>query len=359
MDCLEKNHVTMGEKVRQLEDGWSSLLGHKHTICTSSGTTAVMSMCMALHELGAQPGDEIIVPALSFIATANAVRAANFVPIFVDVDRRTLNINQDVIEGAITPKTKAILAVNLMGKPAKLKRIREICDKNNLYFLNDCCESHFCQVDHKYAECYADMTAYSLYAAHILFSTEMGFVCTNNEKMDYLIRSIRSHGRNPNSLYFSHEMFSLNLKPTDLHASVGLGNLEEGLDIFQKRYNNVDKLKRGLDHIREFCWFSEEDEDEINSPHAFSMTLKEENKVQGLIKVLEENGIEWKRNFGCMATQHRCFAYLNHKLGDFPEAEWVGDNGIHVGVHQYLSNEDVDFMIDVISGYFKKEEVDV
>lgn len=343
LHCLDTHNVTMGERTKQLENEWSNLFGHKHTIAVSSGTTACTSLCMSLYELGAKPGDEVIIPALSFIATANAVRAAGLTPVFVDVKRETLNINPDLIK--VTPKTRAIMAVNLMGKPFDVERIKNIADENDLFLFGDCCESHGCRYKNKFMEEYCDATAYSCYAAHILFGCEEGLVCTNDDTIADLIRSIRSHGRKPGTLYFDHGIFGLNFKPSDLHSSIALGNIGEFWDIFNKRYDNVERLKEGLSHLRETCYFSEEDEDYINSPHGFSITLKEkdETKFQELKNKLE--GIEWKRNFGCMATQHRAFSYLGHELGEFPEAEHVGDFGLHIGVHQYLTDKEIQQII--------------
>lgn len=354
LDCLDSHQVTMGSKVEELENQWSKLFGHKHTVGVSSGTSAVMAMCMSLYDFGAKPNDEIIVPALSFIASANAIRASGFTPVFVDVKKETLNINENLIEEKITPKTRAILGVNLIGKPCNVTKIREICNKHNLFFFLDCCESHGCKVNNKYMEEYADATSYSWFAAHISFSVEFGTVCTNNKELDYIIRSVRSHGRSPDSAYFNHYRFGLNMKPTDLHASIGLGSISEFWDIFNKRYENANKFKQGLSKLREFCWFSEEDEEHVNSPHAFSIVLKEKNeqKFNDLKKCFDNHNIEWKRNFGAMPTQHKCFEYLGHKLGEFPDAEHSGDFGLHFGVHQYLTDNEINYVIETLNDFF-------
>ena len=112
--------------------------------------------------------------------------------------------------------------------------------------------------------------------------------------------------------------------------------------------------------LREQCkpfegaaFFSEEDEGNVNCPHGFSITLKEPNKLDVLTSHLEKKDIHWKRNFGCIPTQHKAFSYLGHKLGDFPESEYVGDNGIHLGVHQHLTEDDVQYMAKSIKEAFE------
>lgn len=350
MDCLAKDHVTMGEKTKLLEDKWSKLFGHDYTAAVSSGTSACIAMCLSLYDRGAKPGDEIIVPALSFIATANSIRAAGFFPRFIDVKSETLNINPALIEKEINDKTRAIMFVNLMGKPAELDEVVPLAKKYGLAVLGDCCESHGCKYHGRYMESFCDATSYSCYAAHVLFSCELGFVCTNNSKIDECVRSVRSHGRHPNSLYFDHIRYGLNLKPTDLHASVGLGNVEHFWEIFNRRRDNVEHLKSRLSKLRNDFWFSEEDVDCVNSPHAFSLTSKGRIDIGGLQKFLDEKGIEWKRNFGSMPG-HGCFSHMGQS-GDFPCATYIGNNGLHFGVHHLLTDEDVEYIADSLNDFY-------
>jgi dTDP-4-amino-4,6-dideoxygalactose transaminase len=131
-ECVDNNFVTMGPKTKLLEKKWSSIFGYKHTVAVSSGTSACIAANIALYDFGAVPGDEVIVPALSFIATANAIRVAGFKPVFVDV-KEDLMINETLIEKAITSKTKAIMVVTLMGKPPILTCICPYIDNHDLH----------------------------------------------------------------------------------------------------------------------------------------------------------------------------------------------------------------------------------
>lgn len=352
LDCFDKNQVTMGPKTALLEKKWCDLFQYNHTAAVSSGTSACVAANISLYDFGAKPGDEVIVPALSFIATANAVRAAGLTPVFCDV-KDDLLINEENIESLITEKTVAIMPVALMGKPPKMDKIQEIADKYGLMLIVDNCEGHGCEYNGKHMAHWGDIAVYSCYAAHILFSCEMGFVSTNNRLIDESIRSIRSHGREPDSLYFNHIRYGLNLKPTDIHASVGLGNVGDFWDIFDKRKSNWQFLSENLSCFSDLFWLSDEDEGSVTSPHGFSLTVKPNTKAscEGLRKAFDDAQIDWKRNFGSMPTQHKCFSYLGHKLGDFPKAEYIGDNGIHVGVHHYLTSEDLTRMVDTVRSY--------
>lgn len=352
VECLESNHVTMGPKTRLLEDKWSHLFGYNHTIAVSSGTSACIAANISLYDFGANPGDEVIVPALSFIATANSIRAAGLTPKFCDV-KNDLLIDEELIESLITEKTRAIMPVSLMGKPPKMDLIREIADDHNLMVIMDNCEGHGCQYDGKFMNRWADVVVYSCYAAHILFSGEMGLVSTNDSKLADAVKSIRSHGRHPDSLYFDHKRYGLNLKPTDLHASIGLGNIDDFWTIFNTRKKNWKYLVDNLKSFSDLLHISDEDDMAVTSPHGFSITVKSGNKLScdGLKSAFNKENIDWKRNFGSMPTQHNCFSYLGYKLGDFPNAEYIGDNGIHLGVHQYLKEEDLNRIVNTVKFY--------
>lgn len=350
MDCLNSNHITMGPKTKKLEDIWAAKFGYADVKAVSSGTSACMAACMALYDLaGANPGDEVIVPGLSFIATATAVRAAGLVPVFCDIKCETMLIDETKIEACITNKTRAIMPVSLMGKPPKMDVIKSIANKHNLVIILDNCEGHGCKYQDKYMSHYADLVVYSCYAAHILFSGELGLVGCKTKGLGELISSIRSHGRPTNSLYFNHERFGLNLKPTDLHAAVGLGSMEEFDDTLRKRKENLDYLSNQLAGLSDYFWFVEEDSGDYNSPHGFSVTVKPDSgiPISAVQAALDKADIEWKRNFGAM-QEHGVFSYLKN-IPKCENASYVGNNGLHVGCHAYLSLADLERITHAIS----------
>ena len=352
-ECLSNNQLTLGKKTEQLERRWSEVNGHKYTVGVNSGTSACIAACLSLYSLGAKPGDEIITPGLSFIATSNAIRAAGFTPVWCDVKKETLNIDESLIEEKVNDKTAAIMPVSLIGKPSKVDVIRSICDEHNLYMIVDNCEGHGCKLHNKVMEEYADITTYSCYAAHCLFAVEFGFCTTNREDLRDILYSVRSHGRRPYSLDFVHENFGLNLKPTDIHASIGLGSLEEYKSVIELRRNNVEYFKSELDNLHEYCYFSEEDDDEFCSPHAFSLTFKENSRYDmGLFrKWMQLNEIEAKINFGAI-PDHGCFAYMKQK-DCCPNATYIGKNGVHWSVNQNLHNNQLDHVVDIVQRFFQ------
>ncbi|MFC1931525.1 DegT/DnrJ/EryC1/StrS family aminotransferase [Chloroflexota bacterium] len=352
--ALDKNWASEGDNVREFERKFAAQFGYKHAIATSSGTDAGIVSCASLYDFGAERGDEIIVPALTFVASANSILAAGFVPKFVDIEVETLNINPSKIEEAITSKTRAIMAVHIMGKPCEMDSILKIARKYNLRIIEDSCEAHGAAYKGKFIGTIGDMGTFSFYAAHVICSGEGGMIVTDNDELDSVARSVRSHGRPTGSIYFDFQRFGFNSRMNDLEAALGLEGIEHFDEIFSKRKNNLYKLLELTKELADYCHFIKEENYEKVSPHAFPLVLRDKkHDCQKLYKYLENKGIQCKTLFGSLPTQHRVFKFLNYKYGQFPAAEYVGENGLHFGIHQYLKDDDLLYASEVLKSYFK------
>lgn len=355
LEALATNRITSGPKVKLFEETWNNLFGYTVSRAVSSGTDACINGCLSLYDFGAKRGDEIIAPALSFIATSNAIRLAGFRPSFVDIEKETLNINPDLIYDKVTDRTVAIQVVHTMGRPCDMDKIKSIADEYNLLVLEDCCEAHGARYKGEFVGTFGHVAAFSFYVAHLICCSEGGMVSSMNPRVGDVVHSTRSHGRRNGALYFDHVRTGLNSKMTDLAASVGLEAIGVFWDTFNRRHDIMTKVMGAMDSIgaKEHAWFSEEDLGNVNCPHGLSITMKDPNRIVPLQKHLEGKSIHWKRNFGSIPTQHLAFADLGYELGDFPNAEYVGDNGLHIGTHQYLSDDDVDFIIESLTEFFR------
>ena len=344
MHVCDTNWASGGPKVKELEQKWSELFKYKRSVAMSSGTDGVINACLALYDLknAKRNVSEVIVPALSFIATTNGVRAAGLVPKFVDVKKETLNIDESKIEEAINENTVAIMPVHTMGRMAEMDVICDIAKRHNLIVIEDSCEAHGAKYKDRLVGHWGDMSIYSYYIAHLVCCGEGGMVSTNDDHIADILSSTRSHGRPFNSIYFDHQRTGINSKMNDLEASIGLEAVEVFWDTFWTRHKFMKMMRLECEGYEDVAWFSEEDEGNINCPHGFSITCKKEGDIEKIKHALDAYDIHHKRNFGCIPTQHKAFEDMGYKLGDFPESEWVGDNGIHIGCHQYLSNEDLD-----------------
>ena len=263
--ALDSGRVSSGKYVREFEERFAKLVGVKEAVVVSSGTDADTLALAVLYDFGAKRGDEIILPALSFVATGNAVLQAGFRPVFVDIERETLNINVKEIEKVITEKTRAILPVHLMGKPADMDAINKIAKKHNLYVIEDAAEAHGSVYKGKNVGTLGDMAAFSTYVAHLISTIEGGVITTNNSEFAEILRSLRAHGRACNckvctlnikggycpkrfqhgeDIRFLFERIGYSSKMNELEAAVGLGNLDIYDEILEKRRKNLLSLMK-------------------------------------------------------------------------------------------------------------------
>jgi dTDP-4-amino-4,6-dideoxygalactose transaminase len=340
--CCETNWVSGGPKVKEFEKKWNDLFDYGDSVAVSSGTDAVINACLALYDFGAKRGDEIIVPALSFIATSNAVRAAGFTPVFVDVELETLNINTSKIKDVITDKTVAIIAVHTMGKMCDMSAICEIAEDYGFRVIEDAAEAHGASHQGITVGKWGDASTYSFYVAHLVCCGEGGMVSCNTKEYADIIKSTRSHGRPHNSIYFDHLRTGINSKMNDLEASIGLEAIEVFWRTFDRRHQTMTRIRNACRGFEDIAFFSEEDLGDTNCPHGFSVTCKNKGDINIIKSTLDKYDIHHKRNFGCIPTQHKAFSDMGYSLGDFPASEWIGDNGIHIGCHQYLTEENIE-----------------
>jgi perosamine synthetase len=352
--CLDSNWVTAGPMVEEFERQYAKTMGYQYVRAVNSGTSADFVACLCLYSLcDAQPGDEIIVPALGFIAAHSSIIAAGFVPVPCDIKIETLNIDESKIEALITPRTKAIMVINTMGKPCKIDVIKDICHRHHLRLIIDNCEGHGCKFQgQSMAEIGADAVTYSFYAAHIVFANQMGAVCSHREIVADLVDSIRSHGRPIGDKTFQHDRFGWNCQPNDLCAAIGLESIGDFKHVFNNRRWRLKQIVSRLEHLP--FYMNVEDQGDTNSPHAVTITFKndDEHRFQQFYKYLHDKGIDCKLNFKSAFTQQKALKqFHNYKPGDFPAAEYVGRNGLHLPCHQHMNAFDIQYIVDTIKAF--------
>lgn len=353
-EAIDKKWVTKGAYVREFEDKFAALFGVKYGVSVSSGTDADAIACAVLYDFGAKRGDEIIIPALTFVATGNAVLQAGFKPVFVDVKRDTLNIDPDKIEAAITSRTRALMPVHLMGKPAEMDKIMTIAKKHKLHVIEDAAEAHGAEYKGRKIGSIGDMACFSLYAAHIVTTIEGGMIITNNEQMAEAARSLRNHGIDGK---FRFKRIGFSAKMNEIEAAVGLGNIEIFNDILEKRRRNVRYLIKHFVPFEKYFWFLKEDRDEILGPHAFSIILKPGLNFtkDEFVTYLEKEGVDSRNLFYSIPTQTPSYEFMGYQLGDFPETEYCSDHGTHIGCHQDIELSQCEYAVSVVAQFLKSK----
>lgn len=379
-EILKTGRVSCGKYVREFERKFAELTGTKEAVAVSSGTDALTLALAVLYDFGAKRGDEVIVPALSFIATANAVLQAGFTPVFVDVDMDTLNINTEKIKDAITEKTRAIIPVHLMGKPADMDEIIDIARRYKLFIIEDAAEAHGAEYRKKKVGSIGDMAGFSLYVAHIITTIEGGIITTDRQDFAEILRSLRSHGRackcnictlNTSATYcpkrfkkgkdirFIFERAGFSSKMNEIESAIGLGNLEIYEQILNIRRRNLYLITEKLEEFSDYFFTIKEAPYEKIGPHAFPVIIKKGIDIDRnqLVDFLTKNGIDTRDLFSSIPTQCDGYKFLGYRKGDFPNAEYIGDKGIHIGIHQDIDENKIEYIIKTFRDFIIKNQL--
>lgn len=339
LEVLDSGMIAQGPRVKGFEEDFAEFCGVEYAVATTSGTTA-LHVALLINGIG--PGDEVITSPFTFIASANSILFVEAKPVFVDIDPVTYNINPDLIEAAITPKTKAIMPIHLFGLCADMDRIMKIADKHNLIVVEDACQSHGASINGKKAGSFATGT-FSLYPTKNMTSAEGGMITTNDEELAESARVIRQHGMRRR---YYHDELGYNFRMTDVHAAIGHEQLKK-LDAFnKKRQNNAAYLSEGLSGVG----LPQTPDGYQHVYHQYTVRVPN-GKRDTLIEYLRENDI------GCGVYYpvpiHKQTYYVND-LGygqSLPEAELAAEEVLSLPVHPGLSQEDLDKILSVMNKF--------
>jgi len=355
---LANKMLTNGKVVETFEEAFAKKFNRKHAVAVSSGTDAVTIALAALQDFGLTRGDKVLIPALTFVATANAVINAGFQPKFVDVDRHTLNMDPWKLEEAIDEGCRAIVVVHLMGNPANMIKIYNIAKKYDLLLIEDCAEAHGARYGVSHVGSWGLMSCYSLYAAHIVSSVEGGMITTNEPECVRVAKSLRNHGLELKGSNWTFNRIGYSAKMNELEAAVGLYNLEEfdnTLSIRRRNFSFLNDVFKNLKWDKYFITLDVEGANQVG-PHAFSMIVKDEAPFtkEDFVSYLSKKGIDNRNLFYCIPTQ--CEPYKKYCSNTYAESEFCSNNGTHIGIHQDLSINQLQYVIKKISEYISYHE---
>lgn len=358
---LDSNRLSYGDTTKKFESLFAKMHGCRFGIFTNSGTSSLQIALAAMKEYYKwDEGDEVLVPATTFVATANIVIYNGLRPVFVDVKLDTFNIDPEDIEYKITPRTRAIIPVHLLGLPCDMERIMVIAKKHDLLVLEDSAECMFTGVNGKRVGSFGAVGCFSTYAAHILVTGVGGMCITSDPELAVIIRSLANHGRD--AIYFEpkgdkNEIIARRFKfvrhghsfrCTEIEAALGLSQLDRiGMNIMNRR-NIAADYRAGLADLSRYLDFQES---RNNAYMMFGMVLKTGQKM-ALVNYLEARGIE-TRDLLPLCTQPIYKEYFLDREADFPVASYLADNAFYIGCHQYLKDADVKYVIKVFHDYFR------
>jgi CDP-4-dehydro-6-deoxyglucose reductase, E1 len=375
--------LTTGRFNAAFEARLASYVGAKKALTVNSGSSANLVAFSALtsHTLRHRalvPGDEVITCATGFPTTVNPILLWGMVPVFVDVDIPTYNIDVAAVEAAITPKTKAIMVAHTLGNPFDVRAIREICDRHNLWLIEDCCDALGAMVEGKHVGSFGDIGTLSFYPAHHITMGEGGAVFTNNHHLAKAMESFRDWGRDcycepgkdnscnkrfgwrlgdlpkgyDHKYVYSHLGF--NLKITDMQAAVGLAQMDHLDGFIAARNRNFDALKRGLKRLENYFILPEATQGTQPSWFGFPVTLRHDAPFtrDALVIHLNEKKIGTRLLFGGNLVRQPYMKGRNFRVsGELKNADIVVDRTFWIGVYPELAQDHIDYMLDAIDAF--------
>jgi len=337
----ENTAFSGGPFVEKFEKEFAAYCDTKYAIGVNNGTTALHLAMMAL---GIGQGDEVIVPANTFIATAWGVSHAGATPVFVDCKADSWEIDPSKIEEKITPKTKAIIGVHLYGQPFDIDAVKAIADKHKLFLVEDAAQAQGALYKGKPVGGFAEMACFSFYPGKNLGACgEAGGITTNNEAYATHIKSLRNHG---SVVRYYHDEIGYNMRMGGLEGaslSVKLGHLTEWNNrrrsIAKQYFSRIKNTKVTMQAQPEWA-------DSIF--HLFVVTV--ENK-EAFVKHLEANDIIAAFHYPVPCHLQKAYAHLGYKQGDFPNSEYLAAHCVSLPMFAELTDEEVNRVIDAVNAY--------
>jgi perosamine synthetase len=354
---LETGMLAEGKVSREFEKRFREYIGIKYASVTTNGTTALVT---ALEAMEIKPGDEIITTPFTFIASANTIAMIGAIPIFVDVNPYTYNINPDLIEEAITDKTRGIMPVHIFGMPCDMKRIMEIAQNHNLLVIEDACQAHGATIDGQMVGSFGDVATFSFYATKNLMTGEGGMVVTNNEDIYDKALMIKNHGRGKEGGY-KHYRIGSNYRMMDLVAALGIVQLERIPEVVRVRRSNAKSYNKFFSEYEEIrpqlTLDGHESAYHIYGPLLYSKKITRDQ----IIQKLRENGVGSRTVYAIPCHKQETYQNLQDwrwsKFIDYPDysklhlpiSEEIGNRHFDIPVHPNITKDDRNHIFDVFS----------
>ncbi len=353
-DAVKSGWISsLGKYISLFESGFSKYIGAKAGVAVCNGTVALH---LALKALGIGEGDEVIVPDLTFVATANAVKYAGAKPVFVDADKETWCIDAAKIEEKITKKTKAIMPVHIYGHPCEMGKIMGLAGKYKLKVIEDAAEAHGAEYNGKKVGSIGDVGCFSFYANKIITTGEGGMVVTNDKEMAEKARSMKNLCFGQGAERFLHKGLGYNYRMTNIQAAIGLAQMENAEKLVEARRKNAKKYSALLGKEKKLILPAEKGWAK-NVYWMYGVVLGDETKVskEEVMKRLEEKGIGTRPFFVPLHKQpflsdgllsvSKCYPDCS---GRYPVAEWLGERGFYLPSSSMLTEEQIKRVCDAV-----------
>lgn len=374
--CMLSTRVTMGEKVRQFEGEFAQAARASQGVMVNSGSSAnllaIASLANPVTQQGLKPGDEVIVPALSWSTTVWPLIQSNLVPVFVDIDPVTLNLDPEEVERAIGPKTRAVMIVPVYGNPCAMDAITELCRRRDLILIEDCCEALGTLYDGKPVGTFGRVGTFSFYYSHHISTMEGGICVSNDFELGETMRILRAHGwvrevENPQPYYdqnpdidprFLFVNLGYNLRPMEMQGAMGSVQLPKLAGFVENRRQAAATLRAGLEPWADWFAFQEETPNGRHSWFGFPLTLKAKApfSVQALRAFLSQARIESRPIIcGNVALQPAVQLYPHRIAGTLSHSTHVMHRGLAIPSHHFMASTACGYVLDQMRTFLNQE----
>jgi len=385
IEVLDSGRISEGKKTYEFEVLWSKYIGTKYAVAVNSGTSALLVGWQAVKysKKYNNKRKKVITSPLTYVATSNSLILSGLEPVYVDIDPIKLVITPQLVEehlnivGSGVEEYLAINPVHLMGYCVDMDEINKIAKKYGLLVVEDSAQAHGSIYKNKKVGSLSLFSIFSFYIAHNIQAGEMGALNTDDEEIFRLAKKIKANGRLCDCLVctrskgkcphlsleenieldprFTHELVGYNFKTMEFQSALAISQIKKADEIFRKRQSNVKYLNEKLKKFSEVLQLPFYDENV--SYLAYPIVIKDTKVItrKKLCIELEKEGVENRPIFGCIPTQQPAYSHLRVIYKDkLPVADYVGRNGFYIGCHQYLTKEDLDYIVETFENIFKR-----
>ncbi len=344
-EVLRSGRLSLGPTIDRFEESFAEAVGAPYAAAVSSGTAGLHLLCVAA---GLGPGDEVITSPYSFVASANCAIYEGATPVFADVDARTLNLDPDAVEGAVTERTRAVIAVDIYGYPCELDELRGICERHGLVLLEDACEALGARYRGGTIGSHGASAVFAFYPNKQITTGEGGMVTTHSEEEHRLLVSLRNQGRADGGGWLEHSRLGFNYRIDDIRAAIGLAQLDKLEEILARRRSAAARYQTLLGDIDGLELPCADDAEHERSWFVYVVALPEGVDRERVIGVLEAHGVQTARYLPCIHLQPYMRDRYGFGEGLCPIAEAASRRTLALPFHTQLGEDDQAFVAETL-----------
>jgi perosamine synthetase len=345
LEVLRSGRLSLGPTIDRFEDAFAEKAGVPYAVAVSSGTAGLHLLCVSA---GIRPGDEVITSPYSFAASANCFIYEGGVPVFADIDPRTLNLTPDAVRAAVTPKTKAIVAVDIFGYPCELDELRAIADEHGLALIQDSCEALGARYKGRQIGTHGPSAVFAFYPNKQMTTGEGGIVTTHSQEERALLRSLRNQGRGDDGGWLEHVRLGYNYRMSDVTAAIGLGQVEKLDEILPRRAAVAQVYTELLADVEGLELPVADDADHVRSWFVYVVALPDNATREHVIATFEREGIGHNRYLPTIHLQPYMRERYGFREGLCPVAEDLSGRTLALPFFTALERDPQERVVDIL-----------